>query len=173
MNPPTPQSQRELVERKGWPKGKPQPPRVGHELTPNMFTIAHKEAFWACVNKDNHPKGCWEWTGSKVGGYGRFSVRHVYHLAHRVVLAFNGTVPRGLTIDHTCFNPACVNPAHLDIVTIKENSQRYTRTITHCPQGHAYSEANTYTDPKGRRHCRECHKRVRKLNHEKHKSNQS
>jgi len=27
---------------------------------------------------------------------------------------------------------------------------------THCPAGHAYDEANTYVDPRGRRSCRSC-----------------
>ncbi len=27
---------------------------------------------------------------------------------------------------------------------------------THCPEGHAYDEANTYVDPRGSRQCREC-----------------
>src|SRR2546421_523516 len=26
----------------------------------------------------------------------------------------------------------------------------------HCPKGHEYSEANTYRDPNGWRHCRKC-----------------
>jgi hypothetical protein len=27
---------------------------------------------------------------------------------------------------------------------------------THCPQGHLYDEANTYTPPSGGRYCRAC-----------------
>lgn len=30
---------------------------------------------------------------------------------------------------------------------------------THCPQGHAYDEANTYYDRSGGRYCRECMRR--------------
>lgn len=32
------------------------------------------------------------------------------------------------------------------------------RVITHCPQGHAYDEMNTYTAPDGRRSCHACRK---------------
>lgn len=32
------------------------------------------------------------------------------------------------------------------------------RAKTECPHGHAYDEANTYRDPKGRRGCRACHR---------------
>ncbi len=28
---------------------------------------------------------------------------------------------------------------------------------THCKRGHEFSDANTYLDPRGIRHCRECH----------------
>jgi hypothetical protein len=30
------------------------------------------------------------------------------------------------------------------------------RAKTHCPQGHEYTEANTYVDGKGSRNCRAC-----------------
>jgi hypothetical protein len=33
--------------------------------------------------------------------------------------------------------------------------------ITHCPHGHPYDEENTYVDPIGRRHCKEC-RRIRR-----------
>lgn len=33
------------------------------------------------------------------------------------------------------------------------------RERTHCPAGHAYSEDNTYVDPRGKRRCRICRKR--------------
>lgn len=29
---------------------------------------------------------------------------------------------------------------------------------THCPQGHAYDEANTYVNRQGKRECRRCHR---------------
>jgi 5-methylcytosine-specific restriction endonuclease McrA len=28
--------------------------------------------------------------------------------------------------------------------------------VTHCPAGHEYTDANTYTDPAGKRHCKGC-----------------
>jgi hypothetical protein len=36
----------------------------------------------------------------------------------------NGPIPEGLQIDHLCRNPGCVNPAHLELVTNAENTQR-------------------------------------------------
>lgn len=38
--------------------------------------------------------------------------------------AFVGPVPDGLTLDHLCRNPLCVNPAHLEAVTNEENIAR-------------------------------------------------
>ena len=113
--------------------------------------------------------GCWLWTGCvRSDGYGsvRFAGRVTY--PHRVVYEFiRGPVPEGLTLDHLCRVRHCVNPAHLEAVTHKENCLRGTSPLavnaarTHCPRGHAYDEANTLYD-RGKRTCRECN-RVRSL----------
>jgi hypothetical protein len=77
--------------------------------------------------------GCWVWTGAKDHGsnntvlYGIFgnSKSPSPRLAHRAAYVFAiGPIPRGLTIDHLCFNALCVNPQHLEAVTLKENQRR-------------------------------------------------
>lgn len=104
---------------------------------------------------------CWPWIACLgAGGYGviRFKGRNLY--AHRASYeAFVGPVPDGLTLDHLCRVRHCVNPAHLDPVTMGENIRRGIRhnsTKTHCPSGHEYSVENTYITTSKHRICRKC-----------------
>ena len=76
------------------------------------------ERFWSKVNK-NAPGDCWEWSANKNNnGYGMFSCRALgfkhKKLAHRLSYQhFNGPIPKGSHILHSCDNPSCVNPSHL------------------------------------------------------------
>lgn len=106
--------------------------------------------------------GCWLWTGYvDRDGYGR---QNEGRLAHRLMYeALVGPIPEGLTIDHLCRVRHCVNPAHLEPVTLRENVLRgyglggNQARRTHCPQGHPYDEENTYKAPGSRRrYCRAC-----------------
>jgi len=109
--------------------------------------------------------GCWCWTGSLyLNGYARFneSLRGKWRvaLAHKWIWElFNGPVPSGLELDHLCRVRHCVNPAHLETVTRKENLFRSPISIigkqmrrTHCKNGHPYDVFET-----GRR-CSVCTK---------------
>lgn len=104
--------------------------------------------------------GCWLWTGSlSAGGYGRITIWNPttqgaeHFVAHRVSYEMHkGLIPLGLQIDHLCRVKCCVNPAHLEAVSARENVLRsFKFTInsvrskrrTHCPQGHLYSDENT------------------------------
>lgn len=125
--------------------------------------------FWSKVFK--HESGCWDWLGAlswskdkrRPSCYGRFWDGERLSLAHRYsyILA-HGSIKEGLQIDHLCKNTRCVNPAHLEAVTSRENNLRSEAVSakhavkTHCPAGHAYDEGNTYVDAKGSRHCRAC-----------------
>jgi hypothetical protein len=129
--------------------------------------------------------GCWLWTGSLTPkGYACIPWRKKgTHRAHRVSYEeFVGAIPVGLILDHTCHNPAlcsggvsckhrrCVNPEHLEPVTIEENLRRGNGPgagnkasiksklkITHCPRGHEYTPQNTaYYHTNNARSCKAC-----------------
>jgi hypothetical protein len=110
--------------------------------------------------------GCWNWTGAKMkGGYGAVTFSRngekQTKLVHRVAYEMRrGPIPDGMTIDHLCRNPGCLNPDHLEAVTMAENIRRgtqgqYQRAKTHCRRGHAYTPENTLI-VRGGRNCKTC-----------------
>lgn len=72
--------------------------------------------------------GCWETTASTTtNGYSRIWVNRKYRYGHRIIYEyFNNGIDHRLVIDHLCKNIKCVNPLHLELVTIKENTRRGT-----------------------------------------------
>lgn len=91
-------------------------------MTKNGFIM--EERFWNRVKKT---EWCWLWQGGKNSrGYGSFQVTtKTPKPAHRVAYELTkGMIPEGLTIDHLCGNKGCVNPEHLEVVTMSENHLR-------------------------------------------------
>ena len=119
--------------------------------------------FWAKVWKT---EGCWFWTASvDRNGYGQFRLGTRTVKAHRAAYEeLIGAMPEGLEPDHLCRQRRCVNPAHIEMVSHRENILRgLAPSAVHarkkcCPKGHAYDEANTRITPDGKRICRTCHK---------------
>ena len=122
------------------------------------------ERFEAKVASDP-TTGCWLWT-ARVNrhGYGVLSIGSKRDaskrmaLAHRVAYELHvGPIPEGLTIDHLCRTPACVNPDHLEAVTQRENVLRgmsipaLNHKKTHCKNGHEFSPRSN-----GTRRCKVC-----------------
>jgi hypothetical protein len=72
------------------------------------------------------PEGCWHWTGEKNrNGYGRVRIGKRRIVAHRVMYVLTlGRIPDDLVLDHLCRNRDCVNPLHLEPVTVRENTLR-------------------------------------------------
>lgn len=128
------------------------------------MTPADVARFWAKVDRGG-PRDCWTWTASVTvnGGYGQFRVRPRTLRAHIVAWTLLvGPVPDGLVLDHLCRTPRCVNPAHLEPVTLAENTRRgmspaaVTVRLNRCSRGHALTDANTIRKADGRRQCRAC-----------------
>jgi hypothetical protein len=95
--------------RYGTVKGTPQRFVTGHNRRPSAFGPEYSVA----------PSGCWIWLGSKDRlGYGLTKPYRRYYERHI------GAIPAGHVIDHLCRNPSCVNPAHLEAVTLRENNRR-------------------------------------------------
>lgn len=157
--------------RRGWCRthyarwqrnGDPNLVRVPSECR-EYVRIPEADRFWAKVEKT---ETCWLWTGAKSDtGYGTIWTpsrggASKKMLTHRWAYeALVGPIPDGLVLDHTCRVRECVNPEHLEAVTQQENVLRYTRTITHCPQGHEYTPENSYFKPNRQsRMCRECNR---------------
>lgn len=106
---------------------------------------------------------CWEWKGGHNStGYGMFWLNGKTKSAHRIAYELHiGPVPEGLHLDHLCRNHGCVNPMHLEPVTLGENIRRgisHNGSKTHCAQGHPYNEKNTGLRRNGRRWCKECNR---------------
>lgn len=105
--------------------------------------------FWdSCFPEPN--SGCWIATSRTVpGGYTQIQIGGARIVAHRVAwLAAGGELPADpeadVELDHRCRTPACRNPAHLRLVTHRENMLVYGVTAfsavnaakTHCIRGH-------------------------------------
>lgn len=72
--------------------------------------------------------GCWLWTGAvKELGYGVIGLGHREDgtaKAHRVAYQlYKGDIPQGMNVLHSCDLPCCVNPAHLRLGTLSDNSR--------------------------------------------------
>lgn len=119
------------------------------------------------------PDQCWEWIGVKLRGYGQLryglgeqtpSMRSAHRFSY---WAFIGDLVEGRNIHHVCENKGCVNPHHLQQLTVSDHSMRNRRSVaagnrrkTECVHGHPFDSTNTAwirtKNGRWRRRCLEC-----------------
>lgn len=121
------------------------------------------------------PRACWQWPGAVGdGGYSHAVLMKRSRKPYRMFYEhFIGPVPEGMTLNHTCHDAdpdcrggsycvhrLCVNPAHLESVSIGNNTKSAFATRAYCRAGrHLWTEENTVWIGKGsklQRRCREC-----------------
>jgi hypothetical protein len=134
---------------------------------PYRFIAGHqrrKSPIPYLVENRGYKTPCWTWQRSRMtGGYGTLAVAGRDFLAHRWYYEQRyGPIPDGLVIDHLCRNRACVNPDHMEPVTLNENIRRghSPSAVAHrtnvCQRGHPLEGRNLITLQDGRRRCRAC-----------------
>ena len=123
-----------------------------------------EERFWEKVSKT---ETCWLWIGAvSKSGYGNFTKSSSGSRTSRTMIQIGphrfayellvGPIPNDLNIDHLCMNKLCVNPDHLEPVTQKVNAERFSASLTVCPNGHPYTPETTYLTKEGYKECRTC-----------------
>lgn len=100
---------------------------LGQENGQRLGNIRRKsieEKFWNKIVQTD--EGCWLWMGQRdPDGYGKICVDGGYRITHRFSYELLvGPIAAGLTIDHLCRTRSCVNPGHMEVVSLRENVQR-------------------------------------------------
>jgi len=69
---------------------------------------------------------CLVWSaGTTSRDYGCILVNGQSEAVHRIAFELRyGPIPPGMVVDHLCCRKACVNPDHLEAVTVHENNRR-------------------------------------------------
>jgi hypothetical protein len=82
-----------------------------------------EDRLWEKVNKIEDDNSCWEWTGSTdTNGYGHITIKGKKVRTSRLAWEFfEGTMPAGMHVLHTCDNRRCVRRKHLFLGTHQDN----------------------------------------------------
>lgn len=132
---------------------------------------------------DVSPDGCWIWRRQvNRTGYALHNADGLTVLAHRWgYKQLVADIPFGLALDHLCHNASlcrppleclhrrCVNPMHLEPVTLAENNRRAMRDS--CRKGHPWTPESIIARGTGRE-CRICNNERQRINRAKRKARQ-
>lgn len=118
---------------------------------------------------------CWNWIGSTTSnGYGNVRINKKLYRTHRLTyMLFVGDLPIGKgksipVLDHLCNNRLCCNPAHLQLISDRENilkgngitARKYKQI--YCKNGHILPNPI-----RGHRRCMICHRAWNRRNYAK------
>lgn len=114
------------------------PKKLNYPLA--MDDVPHKvrfRFFQACGSWVNNStlNGCLIWRLCKdPKGYGQFRIARKTHWAHRIAyVLFVGPIPPGMTVHHKCGCTSCVNPQHLELVTVEDNTREGNSRRSYLP----------------------------------------
>lgn len=139
---------RQTSRRRGWVNGTPISYIAGH----NTRARESLEEYFMARVKRAAPYECWEWTGPKAHGYGRFKHQGKTYSAHRLAYELHyGPIPEAAhqhdyCVLHACDNPACCNPAHLRLGTHAANMEEMAKKGRHAPVSGIHSPNAKLTD---------------------------
>lgn len=122
------------------------------------------------VKDTGYKTPCWLWTRrdgtiSDTDQYYQFYFYNVGYVAHRLMYVWfvEPMQDDSLVIDHLCRCHPCINPAHLELVSVRENVLRGVGVPAKnaqkqvCQNGHDLTPDNIYFEPNGNgRKCRIC-----------------
>lgn len=124
-----------------------------------MGRLSLEERFWSKVDIRGNVE-CWAWIAAASRGRARFRMSNPRRWEHASRVCWElvyGFIPADMSILHHCDNGLCVNPEHLWLGTQQDNiadciaKGRYrsggaeiNRGKVNCPQGHEYTNENTY-----------------------------
>ena len=108
--------------------------------------------------------GCFLWEGgANSAGYPFYKGERAHRLVYKM---YKGPIPKDHVVHHICENRLCVNPDHLEVLTVGENVRRSAANTVWgkllvsqtCRNGHRRTPENTYYAPgtPGIRRCKVC-----------------
>lgn len=76
-------------------------------------------------------KSCWIWQGHiDKDGYGKVKFGWQMHQAHRLMYWRTIGDPKGFHVHHKCDVKACVNPAHLELITVEAHNSHHKTKLS-------------------------------------------